>query len=244
MIVASLEAVPEESVGLAISQPGRTDLTLALFQAVRARLQPGRRFVVVTQDSFDSRDGEAQGFQAGVAAVSLARAVNFAVRHHIIWCYDGGESWLAGKGFPHGPAVNVNQNFSDIWVFQKPDTWTSHKSRYAALPEELLQYDVMDRAFFEAVVRRAVWFEQPLHAGDAGYPEAPLTLLSPLVRMWSRPGDTVLDVCPHTGQIGVASLQWKRNPILVAKNAPHADVLRLRLENNMVLAATSQLLNA
>ncbi len=220
------ERIESESVGLCIAQGTARDMRINAFHNAMRVLQPGRRLVVVVHPFDDVSDN------SSAACVSCANLAGFTTRHHIIWRNPtAGERWLIGKSFPHGPSVVVNQNFADIWVFQKPEPpRTNHHAKYVALREDLLVYDVMDNEFRERFAKNAIWECADLREGDDGYPDVPLEILYPLIRMWSRPGETVLDLGTATGQVALAAMQWKRDPLVLTGELGKGQRVMRRLE--------------
>lgn len=228
MIYKDLEA---ESIGLCVSDISDKEFTRGEFEAVYRLLKPGRRFVVVCHDGLENSAG-LDYLPPSSRAVSLAVLEGFRVRHHLVWNDPtAGERWLAGKTFPRGPSVVPNHTISDIWVFQKPDTWTSHSARYEPLPETELPYDVMDRRFFETYVKQGVWDMNGTRSKDEGYPDAPVSLFEPFVRMWSRPREKVLDVLPENGNVLVAAVKWRREPVWIESDPVREMALQMRVED-------------
>lgn len=225
-LIESLAEISDNSIGLVVIEMTDT-VGYEQFREYARILETGRRLVVLCEDSFDGRNAEIEGDFRSARAVGAAKLAEFRVRQHLIWNNPkAGESWLAGKGFPHGPAVVVNQTFRDIWVFQKTDTWVSHLARYAPLEERLEAFDVMDRKFFLR------WMKNPLWEGSAA------EVYTAMVRMWSRPGDVCLG---QEIEFGRAVETWHRQARLVASGQPAENLRRAVEKETIMLAGASAL---
>ena len=240
MIVGGWQEIEDATIDLCVTEfvsaPNAED-----FVQVTRVLKSGRRLVCLVKDNLNAAAAKTLFYSQQV--LRFAELAGLGVRHHIIW-HDPTHAakWLAGKGFPHGPSVVVNHNISDIWVFQKRDTWTSHLARYTQLPESELPYDIMDRDFFDKYVRTSVWTRAGTMAKDEGYPSAPIELFASLIRMWSRPLETVLDIQPHTGNVGIAALRWHRKPLLMTQDEIETESLAARLESERMNLARKTIL--
>jgi DNA modification methylase len=76
-------------------------------------------------------------------------------------------------------------------------------------------------------------------AADTGeHPtQKPVRLLSYLIELFSRPGETVLDSCMGSGSTGVAALRTGRNFIGIEKHEPFFDVAQSRLDQELCFEA-------
>ncbi len=69
-----------------------------------------------------------------------------------------------------------------------------------------------------------------------GYPtQKPLSVLSRIVRVHSRPGDRLLDFFAGSGSFGEAAAQWGRDVVLVDESDEAMDVMRRRFAQREVL---------
>ena len=65
----------------------------------------------------------------------------------------------------------------------------------------------------------------------------PLALMEHLIKLVTKPGDTVIDPCAGSGTTGLAALNTGRRAILVEREAAYCDIIRKRLGDDLKLAA-------
>ena len=57
----------------------------------------------------------------------------------------------------------------------------------------------------------------------------PLALMEHLIKLFTKPGDTVIDPCAGSGTTGLAALNMGRNAVLIEREAAYCDIIRNRL---------------
>lgn len=214
-------------------------------RAIFRVLKPGRRLAWQVSNIF-----EKDVFILPIPSDSmvLARKIGFIVRQELFWDDPAaGNNWLVGS-FPHGPSVLLQQSVEHLLVLQKPGH-NSRQTKYDKLPEELLPYDFMDTNFFRDTVSKNVWRISPviklnnkgenLLGHSAPFPEE---LVEPCIRMWSRPGEIVLDPFMGSGTTGRVALKWRRHFFGCDKMPEFVRLANKRIEERRVEIETEKLM--
>lgn len=143
--------------------------------------------------------------------------------NEIVWAYDFG-----GRSRRRWPA----KHDVILWYAKDPSNY-------------VFDYDAIDRIPYlapglvgEEKARRGkiptdVWWQTIVPPGGkqrTGYPtQKPLAILDRIVRVHSRPGDTVLDFFAGSGTCGEAALTNGRSAVLVDENPTAIEVMKARL---------------
>ena len=165
-------------------------------------LRPGRFlcWVIGTHIS----DGELKHIPA--ESIRIFAAVGFVLRKEFIWAKPKGTQglWQRGttqflKDKPYPGQANINIQHESILIFQKPGDFPANQ-----------EYR-LDEAFIKSVAW-SVW-ELPVSRVKGHPAPFPLELPARLIRLFSNPGDLVLDPFAGTGTTLIAAGQLGRRAI-------------------------------
>jgi modification methylase len=221
-----MPTLPDESQDLIVTSPpyynARTEYAswesyeayvewLDLVMAQLARLiKPGRRVCWNIMDYAIVKENGTFSVPISAHSIQAALKHGLELRDWIIWQVPGMLNSNAPTGtFPGGPSVVLNHSVSFVIVFQKP---AKDRPAYTPLPPELEKYNVMGKSFLQTYVRSQVWQIDFTHADHKDHPAAfPEELVTPMIRMWTRPGELVFDPFMGSGTTAVAALAWRRD---------------------------------
>ncbi len=233
------QQVQSESIDLAIAMPPHYKVvkdydqyvTCARLwlQAIHRALKPGHRLVWIV------RNFEADTYRDGLHPFAhdsmwLATNVGFVLRDEIVWHDPADQERFPTGSWPYGPsACTRHTGLHHLLILQKPAVKDKYE-RYSQLRADLKPYNVMDTRFYSERMSRVVW-EVHRDRNNDGVPEA---LAEPLIRMWSRPGDTVLDPFVRDGAVCATALTWKRHYLGVECDANRAKLAERNVQARMV----------
>ncbi len=165
-------------------------------------LRPGRFlcWVIGTHIS----DGELKHIPA--ESIRIFAAVGFVLRKEFVWAKPKGTQglWQRGttqflKDKPYPGQANINIQHESILIFQKPGDFPANREHR------------LDEAFIKSVAW-SVW-ELPVSRVKGHPAPFPLELPARLIRLFSNPGDLVLDPFAGTGTTLIAAGQLGRRAI-------------------------------
>ena len=144
-------------------------------------------------------------------------------QNEIIWAYDYG-----GRSKKRWPAKHDNI----LWYVKDPQDYTFNHGEIDRIPY-LAPGLVGKEKAARGKTPTDVWWQTvvPTSGGErTGYPtQKPLALLERIVRVHSRPGDTVLDFFAGSGTLGEAAARLGRGFILIDHNPAAVRIMARRL---------------
>ena len=196
-----------EEIGKVVAECGRV-------------VQPGRYvcWIVGTRIS----DGDLRHIPADT--IGVFQRHGFTLKKEIIWTKPKGTQGLWQRGTtqflkkkPYPCCANINIQHEFILVFQAPGEFEPPT----------------DHALTEEFIKEVAWsaWEIPV-SRTKGHPAPfPLELASRLVRLYSWPGETVLDPFAGTGTTLLAAREWGRAAIGVEISAEYVELAKGLLED-------------
>lgn len=143
--------------------------------------------------------------------------------NEIIWAYDYG-----ARAKTRWPAKHDNI----LWYARDPQRYTFNFDAMDRIPYMAPGLVGPDKAA-RGKTPTDVWWQtivSPTGREKTGYPtQKPLAILERIIKVHSKPGDTVLDFFAGSGTTGEAAARHGRNFILADSNPPALAVMRKRL---------------
>lgn len=134
---------------------------------------------------------------------------------HRIWVKD--PAWANCKWTSN--SLKSVDEYEDLYVFWKPGQQIIDRNKLA--PNEWREWG-----------SRAVWYVKSVRANDNHEAKFPLELASRVVRLYSDPGQTVLDPFMGSGTTAIACLMTGRNFIGIEKEAKYVDLATEHIDHH------------
>jgi DNA modification methylase len=132
---------------------------------------------------------------------------------HRIWVKD--PAWANCKWTSN--SLKSVDEYEDLYVFWKPGQQVIDRTKLA--PTEWKEWGA-----------RAVWYVNSVRANDDHEAKFPLELASRVVRLYTEPGETVLDPFMGSGTTALACLKTGRNYIGIEKEEKYVELANAQLE--------------
>lgn len=230
-----LETLPDGCVDMVLCDPPYgttrcawdTPLDLdALWKHYRRVVKPNGAVLIFAQTPFDKVLG----------ASNLAE-----LRYELIWRKTRGTGFLNANRAPLKAHENILVFYRSLPSYT-PEKSTGHARKvstksgvqgeiYGKMSGGSMRYDSTERYPLSVVEYAAP------HQTDRVHPtQKPVDLLRYLIRLYSRPGDLILDNCMGSGSTGVAALAEGRRFIGIEKEPEYFAICQDRIEQALVAA--------
>jgi DNA modification methylase len=203
-------------------------------------LKPGRRLCWNICDYAIKEDNGTFAVPISADSVKAAERAGLKLKHWILW---EDPAALARRhpigSFPNGPSVVLHHTVEFVIVFQKPlQKYHSH----GKLPPELEPYDKMGKDFFIRFVANQIW--RIRRESNAVHPAVfPEELVEPMIRMWSRPGELVLDPFMGSGTTAVSAMLWRRKFFGIERDETYRQYALDRIKRRELAIMTDAMTN-
>jgi site-specific DNA-methyltransferase (adenine-specific) len=144
-----------------------------------------------------------------------AYRVGLYLYDHRIWVKD--PAWVNSRWTSN--TLKAVHEFEDLYVFWKPGQQVIDRKKLSE--KEWLEWGC-----------RGVWFIDSVRANDDHEAKFPVRLADRVVRLYSDPGDIVLDPFVGSGTTAVAALQNGRRYIGIDKEQRHVDLAKRNIEES------------
>jgi len=211
-----------------------------VFGQLGRTLKPGRRLCWNICDYSVKEDNGTFAATISADSVKAAERAGLRLRHWIIWEYPGAVAIRHPIGsFPNGPSVVINHTIEFVIVFQKP---LQKYHSYGKLPPELEPYNKMGKDFFIRFVANQIWriWRESNAVHPAVFPEE---LVEPMIRMWSRPSELVLDPFMGSGTTAVSAMLWRRKFFGIERDETYRQYALDRIKRRELAIMTDAMTN-
>jgi DNA modification methylase len=138
---------------------------------------------------------------------------------HRIWVKD--PAWANSKWTISG--LKAVHEYEDLYIFWKPGQQVIDRKKL--LPDEWQEWGA-----------RGVWYLDSVRSNDDHEAKFPLKLAERVVRLYSDPGDTILDPFMGSGTSAMAAVKWERKYIGFEKEAKYVELAEQNLKTGIAQA--------
>ena len=138
---------------------------------------------------------------------------------HRIWVKD--PAWANSRWTSN--SLKAVSEYEDLYVFWKPGQQVIDRQKLQ--PQEWQEWGA-----------RAVWFIGSVRSNDDHEAKFPLKLAERVIRLYSDPGDLILDPFVGSGTTAIAAAKWQRSYIGLEKEPAYVDLAEKNIRNEFAQA--------